>query len=111
MCRRQNSAMMMTIDASQNSLVFSDKKNLSIYPSSEWVERGFCNRCGTTLFWRSRDFNYCAVNVFALNEQPEDLKLDMEIYIDHKPEFYRFANDTQKLTEAEVIALFSKDQE
>ena len=35
----------------------------------------------------------------------------MKIYIDHKPEFYNFANDTQKLTEAEVIALFSKAQE
>ncbi|WP_228259922.1 hypothetical protein [Acinetobacter sp. ANC 4779] len=58
----------MTIDASQNSLVFTDKKNLLIYPSLA-CGRGFCNQSGTTLFWRSRDFSYCAIKVVILNEQ------------------------------------------
>ncbi|EPH2470460.1 GFA family protein, partial [Acinetobacter baumannii] len=37
----------------------------------------------------------------------KDLKLDMEIFIDSKPDFYNFQNDTKKLTEAEVAALFN----
>lgn len=60
--------------------------------------------------WRTKDQSYCNINVFSLEEAPEDLKLDMEIYIDNKPEFYSFSNRTQKMTEAEVVALFSSDQ-
>ncbi|KNZ28597.1 S-(hydroxymethyl)glutathione synthase, partial [Acinetobacter baumannii] len=49
----------------------------------------------------------CNINVFSLNEPVKDLKLDMEIFIDSKPDFYNFQNDTKKLTEAEVAALFN----
>lgn len=46
-----------------------------------------------------------------MQEQPKDLKLTTEIYIDNKPDFYQFKYSTEQLTEANVIALFSKDQE
>lgn len=65
----------MTLDASQDSLVFTDKKNLLIYPSLAWG-LGFCDQSGTTLFWRSRNHSYCGIRVLALNKQPDDLKLD-----------------------------------
>ena len=106
-CRRQTSGVMMTIDIEQGSLKFDQQQHLSIYNSSEWGERGFCNVCGTNLFWRTKDQSYCNINAFSLLETPSDLDLDMEIYIDNKPEFYSFSNDTKKLTEAEVVALFN----
>ena len=105
-CRRQTSGVIMTVDIKQGSLQFIKQDYLSIYQSSEWGERGFCNQCATTLFWRTKDQSYCNVNVFALNEQPEDLNFNMEIYIDNKPEFYSFKNETKKLTETDVVALF-----
>lgn len=82
----------MTIDASQDSLVFTDKKNLLIYPSLAWGERGFCDQSGSTSFWRTRNHSYCGIRVLALNKQSDDFKLDLEIYIDHKPKFYSFTN-------------------
>jgi len=36
------------------------------------------------------------------------IEFSEEIFIDKKPEFYRFANDTKKKTEAEVFAEFSE---
>lgn len=53
--------------------------------------------------------SYCNINVFAMEEQPKDLKLTTEIYIDNKPDFYQFKYSTEQLTEADVIALFSPD--
>jgi hypothetical protein len=106
-CRRQTSGVIMTIDVKQGSLKFLKHDHLSIYNSSDWGERGFCNACGTNLFWRTKDQNYCNINAFALNESPKGLNLDLEIYIDCKPEFYAFQNSTKKMTEAEVVALFS----
>ena len=45
-----------------------------------------------------------------MQDQPKDLKLTTEIYIDNKPDFYQFKYSTEQLTEANVIAFFSKDQ-
>lgn len=106
-CRRQTSGVIMTIDVEQGSLQFTQDQHLSIYNSSDWGERGFCNYCGTNLFWRTKDQSYCNINAFALDQQPQDIKFDMEIFIDNKPEFYAFNNETKKLTEADVIALFA----
>lgn len=58
-------------------------------------------------FWRTKDQSYCNINAFSLNEPVEDLNLDMEIFIDSKPDFYTFQNDTKKLTESQVAALFN----
>lgn len=109
-CRRQTSGVIMTIDVEQGSLNFIKQNRLAIYESSEWGERGFCNACGTNLFWRTKDQSYCNVNAFALNDMPEDLNLDMEIYIDSKPQFYAFENSTKKLTESDVVALFTANK-
>ena len=106
-CRRQTSGVIMTIDVKRGTLQFLKQQHLKIYYSSEWGERGFCNNCGTNLFWRMKDQSYCNINVFSLDEAPNDLKLDLEIYIDHKPTFYSFSNETKKLTEADIIALFT----
>ncbi|NUF31745.1 GFA family protein [Acinetobacter oleivorans] len=107
MCRRQTSGVIMTIDVVKDSLKFIQQKHLSVFNSSDWGERGFCNTCGTTIFWRTKDQSYCNINAFSLNEPVEDLNLDMEIFIDSKPDFYTFQNDTKKLTEAQVAALFN----
>ncbi|ADI89819.1 GFA family protein [Acinetobacter oleivorans] len=107
MCRRQTSGVIMTIDVVKDSLKFIQQKHLSVFNSSDWGERGFCNVCGTTIFWRTKDQSYCNINAFSLNEPVEDLNLDMEIFIDSKPDFYTFQNDTKKLTESQVAALFN----
>ncbi len=60
-------------------------------------------------FGELEDGSYCNINVFAMEEQPKDLKLTTEIYIDNKPDFYQFKYSTEQLTEADVIALFSPD--
>lgn len=50
MCRRQTSGVIMTIDVVKDSLKFIQQKHLSVFNSSDWGERGFCNVCGTTIF-------------------------------------------------------------
>lgn len=109
-CRRQTSGVIMTIDVEAEGLNFIKQSHLSIYSSSDWGERGFCNACGTNLFWRTKDKSYCNINAFSLDEPLSDAKFDLEIYIDNKPEFYAFSNETKKMTEAEVVALFTPNQ-
>ena len=109
MCRRQTGGPLMTVDI--QDIDFIDPQHLSVFRSSDWGERGFCNACGTLIFWRTKDHTFANINVFSLEQLPEDLNFNLEIYVDNQPAFYSFNNQTKKMTEAEVIAMFSKDQE
>lgn len=77
------------------------------YQSSEWAERQFCKNCGTVLFYKLINHEYFSVSVEAFDE-PEKFKLTSEIFIDEKPASYDFANDTKKMTGAEVFAAFQE---
>jgi len=89
---------------------FVDQQYLSVFNSSEWAERGFRSVCGTFIFWRTKDYSFANINVFTLEELPDDLDFNLEIYVDHQPAFYLFNNQTQKMTEAEVIEMFNSDR-
>jgi hypothetical protein len=77
---------------------------LAWYRSSEEGERGFCARCGTSLFWRAmgepRDW---AVNVHTFGDGHGEV-IREHVWIDAKPEFYDFADRAPRLTGAEAAA-------
>ena len=108
MCRRQTGGPLMSIDVENINLI--NQQHLSVSSSSEWGERGFCHACGTFIFWRSKDHSFANINVFTLEHPPEDLNFNLEIYVDNQPSFYSFNNQTKKMTEAEVVALFNSNQ-
>ena len=93
-----------------DTVEFEADDDLERYPSSEWAERGFCRKCGTSLFWNLRGKADYHVSLLAI-EGGQDLKFTTEIFIDEKPDNYDFANETKKLTGAEVFAMFSEGQE
>ena len=66
------------------------------------AERGFCQQCGTHLFYRLKPKNqyYIPAGIF---DRDRDFVFDHQIFIDRKPEYYSFANKTNNLTEKEVF--------
>lgn len=87
----------------------SNEDNLGIYKSSDYGERCFCKTCGSNLLWRSEALGHTGVSAGAIDGNVP-MELTSEIYIDSKPAYYEFANDTTRMTEAEVIAAFSGGQ-
>ncbi|QPC44802.1 GFA family protein [Kaustia mangrovi] len=108
MCRHWTAGVFMALHCEGVTLDKGDE--LGVYRSSDWGERCFCKACGTPLFWRMHDGSMYAVSVNAL-DVGEDLKLASEIFIDEKPGYYAFANDTHRMTGAEVIAMVTGGQE
>ena len=92
-----------------DTLKFENEDALSVYASSDWAERGFCKKCGTMLFWRLKDKTMNAVNADAF-DNPGRLKLGKEYYIDEKPGYYSFAEETHKITGQEVLEMFAAEQ-
>jgi len=81
------------------------EQSVSVYDSSPWAERGFCGKCGTHLFYRIKQNRQHIVPV-GLFDADTDLVFDHQVFVDEKPHFYAFANETQDMTGAEVFAKF-----
>jgi hypothetical protein len=105
MCRKWGGGPLLVIDCGSD-VEFASKENITIFNSSEWAERGFCKQCGTHLFYRLKANNQYFIPV-GLFEQPQDFVFDHQIFIDEKPAYYCFANETNNLTGAEVFAQFA----
>ncbi len=109
MCRRWSGGPYLAVSCGE-SVKVEDEAVLKSYASSEWGERVFCSNCGTSLFWRMRDGSHTSVAVSAFDD-PGAFRFTREIFIDEKPGNYAFANETTKMTGAEVVALFAPTQE
>ena len=104
MCRRWSGGAWMTVEC-EPDIAFETDGALGIYGSSGHAERGFCTQCGTSLFWRMRDGSLLTVSAQVFDD-PMQFRFVSEIFIDHKPPNYSFANATQKKTAAEIMAEF-----
>jgi hypothetical protein len=108
MCRRWTGGPLLSVGSSDVSWSGTDK--IRTYTSSEWAERGFCAVCGTSLFYRvtAPGPHHGRVHVaFGTLDDQSGFDLTLEFFIDLKPEAYTLAGERRRLTEAEVMALFS----
>ena len=109
MCRRLIGGPLMGV-ALESAPVVEDETHLGVYASSDWAERLFCKNCGTNLYYRLKDGSFHTANAGPLDGLDE-AKFALEIFVDEKPAYYDFAQDTKKLTGAEVMALFAGGNE
>ena len=104
MCRRWSAGPYLSVHC-PGEATFSNDEGLEWWAGSIWAERGFCKRCGASLFYRLRQnpSQMIIVSSEALDEA-DDLVLDRHIYVDAKPDRYDFADDRPRLTEADFLA-------
>jgi hypothetical protein len=84
---------------------FSGTENIAVYASSQWAERAFCKQCGTHLYYKLLPSGEYFVPAGAF--ESNDFELTSQIYIDKKPSYYAFANQTPLLTEQQVMERYT----
>lgn len=104
-CRRWTGGPMFAVHAG-NEVTFSGIKPAT-YASSAWAERGFCPQCGTLLFYHLLSNNEYVLTAGLFQNQ--SFEFTSEIFIDEKPDWYSFSNNTRKLTGQQVIDQYSTD--
>jgi len=104
-CRTWAGGPLFAVDCGTD-VRFEGEDNISIFQSSEWAERGFCRTCGSHLFYRLKQNGQYMLPV-GLLEDGGHWTFDHQVFIDEKPDFYAFANETKDMTGAEVFAKFS----
>lgn len=105
MCQRWTSGPFLSCGT--KSVTFEGEENITRYESSDWAERGFCKKCGSTLFYYFKRASFYSMSVGAFDDRSA-FKLAREIFVDHKAPGYSFAGDHPRLTEAEVLARMKK---
>ncbi|RCU45221.1 GFA family protein [Corallincola holothuriorum] len=103
MCRRWGGGAFLAFDGGCDVVVTGTP---SVYDSSEWAERGFCGSCGSHLFYRIKQ-NQQYMLPMGLFPELKQTPFTQEIFIDEKPSYYGFANETKKMTGEEAFAAFA----
>jgi hypothetical protein len=106
MCRRWGGGgPYMSVHAGSDVTITGTEK-VRAFRSSEWAERAFCAECGTHLYYRLLPTNDHELSIGLFQDGPQFVFTE-QIFIDHKPPTYEFANRTAMLTEAQVFAKFA----
>jgi hypothetical protein len=96
MCRRWTGGPFMSVPC--KGAIFDGP--VGRYASSDGCERGFCTNCGSSLFFHPAGTEIHAIPIGLFADQ-SGLPFRAEIYIDDKPDYYEFSNETKKMTGAE----------
>ncbi|MCW8945659.1 MAG: GFA family protein [Sedimenticola sp.] len=105
MCRKWGGGPLLAVDCG-TEVSFTGQDNISVFNSSDWAERGFCKKCGSHLFYRLKESQRYSLPAGLFDNDPSFV-FDEQIFIDKKPSFYSFANETTNLTEAETFAKYA----
>lgn len=82
-CREWGGAPFFAVQCS-TSVKIEGSDKVKLYDSSSWASRGFCNECGTHLFFKlkqSGEYNI-AVGIF---KNLASLEMDMQYFSDQRP--------------------------
>lgn len=100
-CRRWGGGPLFALACAD--IHFEGQDQIRTYDTTAWAERGFCSVCGTHLFIRVKPNGRYILPAGLFDIEPE-LHFDHQIFIDRKPAYYTFANETRNLTGQEVFA-------
>ena len=110
MCQRWTGSAMLTVIAPEDKITIEGAENVKTFKSSDWAERSWCDKCGSGLWYRVTSpgpysgFYHLPV---GLLDDPSGMTLVSEIFVDVKSPAFSYAQDTKKMTGAEVMAQFA----
>jgi hypothetical protein len=90
-CRKTSGHFVAATACDTDQLDITEDAGLAWYQSSDIAARGFCSRCGSSLFWRPEHGKYVAVMAGAL-DAPTGLKSREHIYVDDASDYYDIAD-------------------
>jgi len=103
-CRRWCGGPFLAVHCGSN-VTIAGGDSIKNFESSDWAQRGFCSNCGTHLYYHLKQTGDYIVPLGLFGIET-GLKFKEQIFIDKKPDFYEFSNETENLTEQQVFEKF-----
>lgn len=101
-CRNWNGGPFLGVDCG-TEVTFGNTELITEFASSEWARRGFCSACGTHLYYKLLQTGQYIMPAGLFGDE-QAFELDHQIFIEKKPAYYDFANQTKNMTGEEVFA-------
>ncbi|MGP8033950.1 MAG: GFA family protein [Steroidobacteraceae bacterium] len=86
-CRRSTGHFMAATAARHRDFRLASAAELRWYLSSDSARRGFCGRCGSTLFWQAEGRDYISIAAGTL-DGASGLKSACHIFVADKGDYY-----------------------
>jgi len=109
MCQRWAGSALLAVTVKRDAVTFAGTDAISVAQTSDWAERAWCNRCGSGLYYRvtAEGDHWGDYEIpIGLFDDPSGMRMTREIFIDRKPDAFAFEGVRDRLTEAEVLALY-----
>ncbi|HYM41551.1 MAG TPA: GFA family protein [Steroidobacteraceae bacterium] len=90
-CRRSTGHFMAATAARHRDFRLTEESQLRWYASSESARRGFCGRCGSTLFWQGAARDYISIAAGTL-DGATGLVSACHIFVGDKGDYYSIAD-------------------
>lgn len=91
-CRKTSGHFVAATACDDKDLKFVKLATIAWYRSSPHAERGFCNRCGSTMFYRHDHGNLTSIMAGTI-DGPTGVKLTRHIHVATKGDYYDIADD------------------
>ena len=86
-CRKQTGHVFVSSDVPRAALTIEGVDALTWYASSAKVRRGFCSRCGSSLFWDPIHHDWIGVAMGAF-EGPTGTRIGIHVHVNDKGDYY-----------------------
>lgn len=80
---------------------FNGVEFITVFDSSSWANRAFCNVCGSNLYYKFKEGNGYSLAAGLFDDQ-SDFILKTQLFTDVRPDYINIANKTEDMTEAEI---------
>ena len=91
-CRKWSGHFVAATAVAAEGLIFTEKRGLKWFRSSDSARRGFCGECGSSLFWEGDGLGYTAVMAGTL-DAPTGLRLARHIWTADCGDYYDLADN------------------
>jgi hypothetical protein len=97
MCRRTSGHFAAATAARRNAIVLREERGLRWYDSSAAARRGFCQVCGSNLFWAPNDGSRFSI----MAGKPTGLAIAVHLFVNDAGDYDRIADGVPQRTDGE----------
>ena len=94
-CRKTHGIYGAYSNVKDKDIKFLNKKTLRWFKSSKNAKRGFCNKCGASIFFKFKNTDNISIAA-GMFDKPTKLKTIRNIFIGSKSDFYKITDGLPK---------------
>ncbi|MDD9921963.1 MAG: GFA family protein [Boseongicola sp.] len=95
-CRRFSGHVWASTYVTKENMTFTSDETLAWYASSDFARRGFCSRCGSSLFYQLNDETGFGVSAGCI-DAPTGMSTSKHIFVADKGDYYPTPTDAPVL--------------